>query len=200
MKKAKKVLVLLLCAVLLVGASIAGTVAYLTDTDNVVENTFTVGKVVIDLDETDVDEYGVKDGNTRVKANSYTLVPGRNYVKDPTVHVDADSEDCYIFVKVENEIANIEVATSTKGTIAEQIVANNWTALAGQTGVYYKTWKQGDAADLVVFEEFTIKTDVNGETLDKYTGKTVNVTAYAIQLSGFESDVEGAWAAVSAAG
>ena len=78
MKKAKKVLVLLLCAVLLVGASIAGTVAYLTDTDNVVENTFTVGKVVIDLDEAKVNEYGVKDGDTRVKANSYTLVPARH--------------------------------------------------------------------------------------------------------------------------
>ena len=194
MKKAKKVLVLLLCAVLLVGASIAGTVAYLTDTDNVVENTFTVGKVVIDLDEAKVNEYGVKDGDTRVKANSYTLVPGRNYVKDPTVHVDADSEECYIFVKVVNEIAAIEADT----TIAAQIAAKGWTEL--QTGVYYKTWKQGDAADLVVFEEFTIKTDVNGATLNGYTGKTVNVTAYAIQRSGFESNIAGAWAAVSAAG
>lgn len=193
MKKAKKVLVLLLCAVLLVGASIAGTVAYLTDTDNVVENTFTVGKVVIDLDEAKVNEYGVQDGNTRVKANSYTLVPGRNYVKDPTVHVDADSEECYIFVKVVNEIAAIEADT----TIAAQIAAKGWDEL--ETGVYYKTWKQGDAADLVVFEEFTIKTDVNGATLNGYTGKTVNVTAYAIQRSGFESNIAGAWAAVSAA-
>ena len=194
MKKAKKVLVLLLCAVLLVGASIAGTVAYLTDTDNVVENTFTVGKVVIDLDEANVNEYGEKDGNTRVKANSYTLVPGKKYIKDPIVHVDADSEDCYIFVKVDNQIAAIEAGT----TIAAQIAAKGWKEL--ETDVYYKTWKQGDAADLVVFEEFTIKSDVNGATLNGYTGKTVNVTAYAIQLSGFESDVEGAWDAVSDAG
>ena len=42
MKNAKKVLLLVLCAVLLVGASVAGTVAYLTATDSV-ENTFTVG-------------------------------------------------------------------------------------------------------------------------------------------------------------
>ena len=197
MKKAKKILVLLLCAVLLVGASIAGTVAYLTDTDNVVKNTFTVGKVVIDLDEAKVDKYGAEvAGANRVEKNDYLLVPGRNYVKDPTVHVDADSEDCYIFVKVVNEIAAIEADT----TIAAQIAAKGWTALAGQTGVYYKIWEQGDAADLVVFEEFTIKTDVNGETLDKYTGKTVTVTAYAIQLSGFDSDVAGAWAAVSTAG
>ena len=112
---------------------------------------------------------------------------------DPTVHVKKPSEPCYVCVKVDNKIAGIETGT----TIASQILANGWTEL--QTGVYYKTWKQGDAADLVVFEEFTIKTDVNGATLNGYTGKTVNVTAYAIQRSGFESNIAGAWAAVSAA-
>ena len=45
MKKAKKILALLLCAVLLVGATIAGTVAYLTD-EKAVVNTFTVGEKI----------------------------------------------------------------------------------------------------------------------------------------------------------
>ena len=64
MKKAKKVLVLLLCAVLLISASVAGTLAFLTSKATVT-NTFTVGKVNLGedgkagLDETKVDEYGV---------------------------------------------------------------------------------------------------------------------------------------------
>ncbi len=193
MKKAKKILVLLLCAVLLVGASIAGTVAYLTDTDNVVTNTFTVGEIEITLDEAKVNKYGEVDGNSRVIENSYLLVPGCEYVKDPTVHVKNTSEDCYIFVTVDNQIAAVEADT----TIAAQIKAKGWTEL--QTGVYYKTWKQGDAVDLVVFEKFTVKADVTGDVLDDYTGKKVIVNAYAIQQAGFEGKPAEAWTAVSAA-
>ena len=54
MKKAKKVVALALCAVMLVVGSVAGTMAYLTSNDSVT-NTFTVGNVVITLDETNVD-------------------------------------------------------------------------------------------------------------------------------------------------
>ncbi len=194
MKKAKKILVLLLCAVLLVGASIAGTVAYLTDTDNVVTNTFTVGEIEITLDEAMVDEYGRKiPGAVRVTENAYLLVPGCEYVKDPTVHVKNTSEDCYIFVTVDNQIAAVEADT----TIAAQIAAKGWTELSA--GVYYKTWKQGDAVDLVVFEKFTVKADVTGDVLDDYTGKKVIVNAYAIQQAGFEGKPAEAWTAVSAA-
>ena len=50
MKTTKKVLALVLCAVLLVSATVAGTVAWLTAKDEV-KNTFAVGKVNIDLRE-----------------------------------------------------------------------------------------------------------------------------------------------------
>ncbi|MDY5347494.1 MAG: hypothetical protein SPG37_07790, partial [Eubacteriales bacterium] len=58
MKTKNKALLLTLCAMLLVAASIFGTVAYLTSkTENVV-NTFTVGQVKITLDEAKVDADG----------------------------------------------------------------------------------------------------------------------------------------------
>ena len=53
MKTARKVLMIALCAVLLVSISVMGTMAYLTSQDTVT-NTFTVGKVAINLDEADV--------------------------------------------------------------------------------------------------------------------------------------------------
>lgn len=95
MKTARKAILLVMCAVLLVVASVVGTLAYFTDSE-AVTNTFTVGKVGITLDETDVDETGIKDGDTRVKANAYHLLPGHTYSKDPMVTMDADSEEAYV--------------------------------------------------------------------------------------------------------
>lgn len=95
MKTKSKALLLTLCAVLLIAASVLGTMAYLTSTAKV-ENTFTVGKVEIKLDETDV----TNPTGPRVKANSYKLMPGTTYTKDPTVTVLKGSEDSYVRMKV----------------------------------------------------------------------------------------------------
>ena len=95
MKTKSKALLLTLCAVLLVAASVLGTMAYLTSTDTVT-NTFTVGKVEIKLDETDV----TNPTGPRVQANSYKLMPGNTYTKDPTVTVKAGSEESYVRMKV----------------------------------------------------------------------------------------------------
>lgn len=187
MKNAKKILALLMCAVLLVGASIAGTVAYLTSQDEVT-NTFTVGKVAITLDETDVDVNGVKDSETRVKANEYKLIPGHTYVKDPVVHVSADSENCFLYVKVVNDIAAIEEDV----TIAKQLENNGWILVAGETNVYYYKEVCGKGYNIPTFTQFKVKTTETD--LSAYKGKSVVVTAYAIQADGFAS-ANAAWTA-----
>lgn len=185
MKKTKKALLLSLCAVLLVTASVLGTVAYLTSTDKVV-NTFTVGNVAITLDETDVDNSTPGDDD-RDKANSYKLLPGHTYTKDPIIHVGANSEDCYLFVKVENGIADIEGET----TVANQMTAKGWTPVNGVNNVYVymKSDKlavvKGDT-DVNVFDNFIVDGEVNNNTLANYADKTITVTAYAIQADGFE--------------
>ena len=101
MKNYQKTLVLLACAVLLVVGSVFGTFAYLTDTE-AVTNTFTVGRVGLNLDEADVKLDGTYETNhnSRVKANAYHLLPGHTYQKDPTVTVDAGSEESYVRMKV----------------------------------------------------------------------------------------------------
>ena len=111
MKNMKKILLTMVAALLLVVMSVAGTLAYLTSESDQVNNTFTVGKVDITLDETDVDLYGVKDGETRVLANEYKLIAGHTYTKDPQVHVIAGSEPSYvrIFVSI-NDLADLAAA------------------------------------------------------------------------------------------
>lgn len=104
-KTKTKALLMSLCAVLLVAASVLGTMAYLTDSKDV-KNTFTVGNVVIKLDEAKVDENGTqvvdKDGNpvARVTENEYKLLPGHTYTKDPTVTVLKPSVASYVRMKV----------------------------------------------------------------------------------------------------
>lgn len=104
----KKKLMTALALILVVAMSVAGTYAYLTSTKTVT-NTFTVGSVGITLDEAKVDVNGTKDesATARVTENTYKLMPGHEYLKDPTVHVTAGSEACYVFIEVKNDIKNI---------------------------------------------------------------------------------------------
>ncbi len=189
MRTKTKALVLALCAVLLVVATVFVTMAYLTSTTKDVTNTFTVGNVKITLDEEDVDTDTNTDDNVTVNnevrdlANGYKLIPGKTYDKDPTVHVDATSENCYLFVKVENNISDIE---AEKNNIEAQMKANGWTCIDEVNNI----WAHKDIAkasdDVVVFEYFTVNDSIDNNTLAGYQGETIVVTAYAVQADGFE--------------
>lgn len=193
MKTVRKTLILAACAIMLVCATIAGTLAYLTANDSVT-NTFTVGNVSITLDEAKVNEDGEAVApEQRVDANTYKLLPGQTYTKDPTIHVQAGSEDCYVFVKVENGLSAIEGGT----TIAQQMNAKSWTVIDEKNGIYGKTDPVSAGTDVVVFENFTIKSTANAETLKAYAHAEIKVTAYAIQAEGFDS-AQAAWTAAGA--
>lgn len=186
-KTKTKALLMSLCAVLLVAASVLGTMAYLTDSKDV-KNTFTVGNVTITMDETDVDDS--TPNKERDQANSYKLLPGHTYTKDPIIHVDANSEDCYLFVKVDNQITAIEADGNT--TVAAQMAAKGWKAVEGKDGIYvYVGTTAAPVAvkandNVTVFEQLVIAGTVNGDTLKTYENKTITVTAYAVQKDGFE--------------
>lgn len=197
MKKTTKALLMAACALALVLTTVMGTVAYLTSNDTV-KNTFTVGKVKITLDETKVTPDGKIDttDSTPVKANEYKLMPGHTYVKDPTIHVDADSEDCWLFVKVENGLETVEATDDDSyKTIANQLTANGWTLVEGK--VYAYNDKAAASEDITVFDNFKIKGDVNATALEAVKDATIVVTAYAVQADGFDTAVD-AWAACGA--
>ena len=121
MKTKSKALLLTLCAVLLIAASVLGTMAYLTSTAKV-ENTFTIGKVEIKLDEAKVTADGIPvEGAARVTANSYKLMPGTTYTKDPTVTVKAGSEESYVRMKVTFNNAKEIIALCTDPEYADEV-------------------------------------------------------------------------------
>lgn len=165
----KKILAFALCLVLVAGLSIAGTVAYLTAQTTALVNTFTVGDINIDLEET--------------TGNTYHIVPGKNIEKDPFVTVKANSEACWLFVKV------TENNWSDKLTYT---IDDAWTKL--ENGVYYMAVaNSGSVQEFAVLENDTIVVS-SGITKGEITAQpTLTFKAYAIQQEGFADNPTGAW-------
>lgn len=214
MKTRSKALILTLCAVLLVAASMLGTMAYLTSTDEV-ENTFTVGQVKIELDEAKANTDGsLVAGAARVKANSYKLLPGHTYNKDPMVTVLKDSEASYIKMTVTfSNAKELDAIFAPNGADMTKIFngynSTNWiykgnTKNATANTRTYEFWYKetvdapnGNVALDALFDSITVPGTITNEQLETIEGMTITVNAYAIQADGF-ANAEAAWAAFDA--
>lgn len=213
MKTKRKALLLTFCAVLLVVASVLGTIAYLTANDTVT-NTFTVGQVAINLDEAKVTEDGkAVTPDERVKANSYKLLPGHTYTKDPTVTVLSGSESSYIKMTVTFNKANeldaifapngANLTSIFKGYDSDYWIAKGNTENTDANTRTYEFWYKdavgAPTADVklkALFDSITVPSTINNDQLKTIAGMTITVNAYAIQADGFTT-AEEAWAAFS---
>ena len=179
---ASKTLVLALAVMLIVGATIGGTVAWLTAQTPSVTNTFTVGDINITLNETKSD---------------FKMVPGNVIDKDPVVTVVDGSEDCYLFVKIEK--------STTLDKYISYTVASGWTELDNVDGVYYRVVNATDgtksfsvlANDQVTVNEGVTKADMEALKAENATQPTLTFTAYAVQKENINSAAD-AWAKVNA--
>ena len=184
MKNAKKIVALLLCAVLLVGASVMGTLAYLTSQD-AATNTFTVGKVEIELKEYKVDaQTGIKSETEVDNLEDLELVPGREIQKNPFIKVSDDSETCWLFVKIENNLGDAVTINGLTG----------WTAVPDHDGYYQYNGTVDAGATVPVFESITVSNNATYDTLNGIDTKNIVITAYAVQAAGVTS--EAAWTAL----
>ena len=226
----KKLTAIALIVALLAVAVIGGSLAYFTDETDTAVNTFTVGKVKIDLDEAKVNEDGepVKGEEVvddpadadRVIENTYDLMPGLTYTKDPTVTVEKGSRDCYVraFVTLTNADKFMEVYRAHGMTIDKALEFFgdydptvwepqnlNASAIDGTTiTVEFRYVKDGgivarnDAEDTVlepIITSVTLPEWVTNDDAAKFPdGFQVNVVAQAIQAAGFE-DADAAWTA-----
>ncbi|MBE6943105.1 MAG: hypothetical protein E7453_02430 [Ruminococcaceae bacterium] len=134
MKNAKvlKPLLLSAAAVMLVVATMLATMAYLT-ASSAVSNVFTVGNVSMQMFETKVNSDGtpaegvVPGAMKTADTNSYHLQPGMSYKKDPTIYVDPNSDESYLFVRLRNDLKTIERQNDPDHlTIVEQLRKNGW--------------------------------------------------------------------------
>lgn len=205
----KKTIALALVLVMVFGATLGGTFAYLTSTDTVT-NTFTVGNVQITMDEAKVNLYGKPvnadgqtkeeyldiEGNTetgwvpaRTDGNQYKLIPGHTYTKDPTIYMDEKSEDAWLVVQIVNNLSEITTITGLNG----------WTVIDAVNGIYGYNTPVSAEQSVEIFGSFSVSGTYDPDTTGTtdYEGKTIEVTAYAIQKDGFSS-AEAAWNATFA--
>ena len=206
-----KIIPLLLALALLVCCGIGGTVAWLMDSTEAVTNTFTIGDINLTLVESPYNaannSYGNPVQSTRENplTNSYPLIPGNSYKKDPKVTVLANSEDCYLFVRME-KIGNpdnyLDFTFNNAG----------WITYDGEEGVYYRevsksasdqSWDLLTAATDTEGNTYTITVKKNIVKAGTASNGTINMptaepklvfTAYAVQKANLS--LEDAWALV----
>ena len=199
MKKTK--LLTTLGAVALIGAiGVGSTFAYLSATTQTVTNTFTVGNVSFDglnggLTESlvkrgtdgkyvDADEAGVWS----VKENKYeNLVAGEDLYKDPTVHIAANSEDCWVYAKIVNTNPDLAITYSGdwKDVTEAYKAAKNITVDIDYV-VYAKkdkVVKSTEVTNSTIFTNVHVGDTVTGGT----TFDPITVKACAVQAAGFTS-------------
>ena len=222
MKARNKILLLALCMAALIAVSVLGTMAYLTSTDTVT-NTFTVGKVAITLDEAKVNDAGVAvTPAVRVKANSYKLMPGHSYIKDPTVTVKAGSEKAYIRMivtaefdkkltdeKLAMKLDNIftgfdeaswkqvkkDVTTTGEGENAKTKITYEYRYIKDNNpNTTFTAEKDKDTALSPLFNNVVIPGEWTNDDLAAIGGVKITIVAEAIQADGF-ADAAAAWAA-----
>ena len=210
----KKTLTVILALVLVVVMSVAGTVAYLTSSDTVT-NTFTVGNVQIKLDEAKANPDGTLVENAdRVKANSYKLIPGHTYNKDPMVTVLKGSESSYVKMTVTfTKAAELDAIFAPNGAemtsifngydSANWIYKGNTEDTEKNTRTYEFWYKEAVAAPTAdvaldaLFDSITVPGTITNKQLATIEGMTITVNAYAIQADSF-ANAEAAWAAYHA--
>lgn len=218
----KKTIATVMTAVMLFGVVTGSTLAWLTAESEEVTNTFTVGNINIVLDEANVN---IKDGEEiiyteyvknnakvekiedaeRVTENEYELIPGSTYSKDPKVTVKADSENCYVYVKI-TENNNSIIVDNASEQLIEWSVGDNWKLIDAVENIYVYTDENDNAKIVTTSEKDTVlesiikddQIEINDALTkamidaDGFIAPTLKFDAYAVQSANM-ADAEAAW-------
>lgn len=192
-----KSIALLLALALLAGGAVGGTLAWLLDSTDKIENTFSPSSIDVTLSET---------------TQTYKMVPGWTIDKNPKVQISADSEDCYLFIKVEKTGGDVTIREKTYGfdDFIAYDIADGWNALNDNSGVYYMVFDSQDSSNTNAkgaeygilgsgsygtytwsANQVLTKPEVTEEMMEALTAATypkLNITAYAVQL--YKSNTE----------
>lgn len=196
-----KAVALLLAIVLVIGCVAGGTIAYLIADSKTVTNTFVAGEIgELGLDESDDDK-------------TYTVVPGVDINKDPTVSytpaTNNDIGEVYIFVQVtdtpeNNRAWTYDSATNKFVTTAglSWTVDSQWTYLAGSDNVFWMLANNAvENQAIIAGDTIDVPDTLTKETITAAANDATGLTftAYAIQAakdSNAKFTPDEAWTAV----
>lgn len=177
---------------LIIFSVIGGSLAWLMTSTDPVVNVFTYGDIRITLTET--------KGELMSDGHYFKMTPGKTIEKDPKISVQVDSEDCWLFVKVE------ESSDKALSDYVEYTIADGWTALQGTPGVYFRTVDNSTATQtfsVLKDDKVSVKGSVTLEMLRALNDTNypkMTFTGYAVQrdmsIDAIDSAAE-AWALIS---
>lgn len=195
--KKKNLLMMALSLCLVAVVAVGGTLAYLTDTDDQVKNTFTFAdNIEVELTETapmtglgnasatwDQDQNGVQYTN---------VVVGQTLPKEPKIQLTKYTVDTYVFAKIENNtngaVSIVDMKTTDNG--------GAWTNCGN--GIYGRkvTVDTGHLANTDVATSLFTQVKIDNEPADGTSLGDITISVSAIQAAGFD-DMEAALAAVT---
>ena len=188
-----KIAALIAAIVLVIGCTAGGTVAWLVSKPAPIVNVFTVGNINAELTET-----------AKTETTEFKIVPGVVIAKDPVATVTANSEDCYLFVKLteENWPTFTEATEAGSTRKVEYKIADGWTELESEHGVYYREVLKKDTENrtfpVLKDNQVTVSSTLTKkEANDIQKAPKLTVAVYAVQKESMGS-VDKAWAAANA--
>lgn len=210
----KKTLTVAIALVLVVALAVGATYAYLTASSGPVKNTFVVGGAVANGDlklfehvaNKNTDGSYTLDPAKETDGNAYTVMPGVNLPKDPTVTVEKASGEYYLFVEVTkgSGFAPVTVGEKTGTPLSCNVDTANWQQLTltgndANREVYVYCVTGGSAIQSAPVENVAVlKTIDNTQntitvsadndivaTLTSESASALTFKAYACQAAGF---------------
>ena len=181
----------MLALTMVVGCAVDGTVAWLVSESESSVSTFTLGDINIKL-------------TGESESQPLKIIPGVGIRRSLKVTVEANSEACWLFVKVEGtNWPDFMEANGTARKVSYSVAGegDGWIALNDHPGVYYREVSPTDEAGVAydvncvvtVSKELT-KAEVN--SIAAGTQPQLSFTAYAVQRDGID-DAAAAWAAAN---
>lgn len=163
--------------------AVGGTAAWLAAKSEPIASTFTFGDINITLTETDPQEQPTK------------IIPGVDIRKDLRVTVQADSVDCWLFLKVK------ETGTFVDGKVTYSM-DDGWKKGNGiPEGFYYREVRDVTADrefSVLKGDKITVSRTLTKADIQNITDPTLTFTAYAVQMEGINTAAE-AWATIGTA-
>lgn len=181
----KRSIALLMAAVMLFGATFAGTLAWLQAQSKTVTNTFTAGDINITL--------------TEEHEGPFHVLPGTAEAKDPKVTIEANSEKSWVFVQLK--------ATDPDNLLTYSINETHWTPVPNTPNVWFRVEEATTAGATSYYVLAGTTTNPNGEVsygpdltkdvLEDSAGAELTFKAFAVQYEA-ASSAEEAWDLVPA--
>lgn len=171
------------------------------------------GARVITFGGLTVEETGDFVAGTQPGERKFIIIPGVDLTKDVQVSFDGSEADTYIFVKAEMKgwmkgennytvKSEADANGNKKVYMSLEINTKDWTYLKtdGETHIFYRLLESNEKLEDVKFiandGKITVSEYITKTELKDLTGIEMNITAYAVQASGFEN-VQAAWASIS---